>query len=242
MINQIKYPLIFVGILFINSCATFNLQISDNDYKSTIPNDKEIEHSFYLVGDAGNSPMGESSKALQAFTTELSKASKNSTTIFLGDNIYPNGMPKKEDENRAFAEHQLNVQTDAVKGFKGETIFIPGNHDWYSDGVKGLKRQEKFIENALGKNTYLPESGCPIENIHVSDEIELILIDSHWFITNWDNHPTLNDDCNIKTRTGFFDEYSSIIKKSRGKTTIVAVHHPMYTNGSHGGQLHLAAI
>jgi len=32
----------------------------------------------------------------------------------------------------------------------------------------------------------------------------------------------------------FFPE--SLIKKARGKTTIVALHHPMFTNGSHGGQ------
>jgi hypothetical protein len=64
----------------------------------------------------------------------------------------------------------------------------------------------------------------------------LILIDSQWFITNWNNHPTINDDCEIKTRTQFFDEFGSLIKKARGKTTLVAIHHPMYTNGSHGGQ------
>jgi len=224
-----------VAILFLSSCATFKPQYKDNYKASSFPN-KDIKHSFYLIGDAGNSPIGESSKTIQFFKEELAKAPKNSTAIFLGDNIYENGLPKKNHKDRAFAEHQLNTQTDAVSKFKGETIFIPGNHDWYSNGLEGLKRQEKFIENALGKNTFLPENGCPIENVHVSDDIELILIDSHWFITNWDKHPTINDDCNIKTRASFFNEYSSIIKKARGKTTIVAVHHPMYTNGSHGGQ------
>jgi len=179
------------------------------------------QHSFYLIGDGGNSPIGESSEAIKAFKAELNKASKNSTAIFLGDNIYESGLPKKSHEDRAFAEHQLNIQTDAVSNFKGETIFIPGNHDWYS---------------AIGKNSFLPEGGCPIENIHISDDIELILIDSHWYITNWDKHPTLNDNCDIKTRARFFDEYRSLIKKARGKATIVALHHPMYTNGSHGGQ------
>ena len=45
-----------------------------------------------------------------------------------------------------------------------------------------------------------------------------------------------NHDCEIKTRALFFDEYESLIKKARGKTTIVALHHPLFTNGSHGGQ------
>ncbi|WP_452232212.1 metallophosphoesterase [Lacinutrix sp. MEBiC02595] len=220
---------------FIFSCATYKAQYNTTTTNNGFP-DKEIEHSFYLIGDGGNSPLGESSKTLQAFKAELAKASKNSTAIFLGDNIYPKGLPKEGSEGRAFAEHQLNIQTQTTANFKGNAIFIPGNHDWYSNGLKGLKRQEKYIENILGKDTFLPENGCPIEKIHVSDDVELILIDTQWFVVNWDNHPTINDDCEIKTRELFFDEYSSLIKKARGKTTIVALHHPMYTNGIHGGQ------
>lgn len=221
--------------LLFNACATFKPQYKSTSI-DTSPSETDIEHSFYLIGDGGNSKLGESSKTLEAFKKELSKASENSTAIFLGDNIYDRGLPKKNDEKRAFAEHQLNVQTNVVKNFKGQTIFIPGNHDWYSDGLEGLKRQEKYIKDTIGKNTFLPENGCPIKNIHVSDDIELILIDSQWYITNWGKHPTINDDCDIKTRNSFFDEYKSLIKKSRGKTTVVALHHPMYTNGSHGGQ------
>ena len=235
-----KLYIIISCLLLISSCATYNPQYKDANAKANMPN-KDIEHSFYFIGDAGNSPLGGSTKALQAFKEELSKASKQSTAIFLGDNIYEKGLPKKNDPTRAFAEHQLNIQTDAVKDFKGETIFIPGNHDWYSDdGVIGLKRQENYIEDILGKNTFLPENGCPIENIHISKDIELIIVDSKWFIANWDKQPTFNDNCDIKTRARFFDEYSSLIKKSRGKTTIVAIHHPMYTNGSHGGQFTFA--
>jgi len=224
---------IMLTTLFVSSCATYAPQFKD---ASTPTPTKDIEHSFYLIGDAGKSDLGTSSEALQAFKNELSKASKNSTAIFLGDNIYENGLPKKNHTDRAYAEHQLNVQISTAVDFKGETIFIPGNHDWYSDGVEGLKRQEKFIEDALGKNTFLPENGCAIENIHISDAIELIIIDSQWYITDWNKHPTLNANCDFKTRNDFLDAYESMIKKARGKTTIVALHHPMYTNGPHGGQ------
>ena len=89
---------------------------------------------------------------------------------------------------------------------------------------------------ALGKNTFLPENGCPIEKVEISDDIVMIIIDSEWYLTNWDKHPTINDDCEIKTRFKFFEELESLIKKARGKTTIIALHHPMFTNGPHGGQ------
>ena len=229
-----KYFIILFLFILPSACATYNTQIKNNNFSTQFP-DKEIDHTFYLIGDAGNSAIGTSTIALQAFKQNLSKASKNSTAIFLGDNIYPKGLPKNGHKNRAFAEHQLDIQTEAVQNFKGETIFIPGNHDWYS-GLSGLKRQEKYIEEILGKNTFLPVNGCPIENRHISEDIELIIIDSEWYLTNWDSHPTINDDCEIKTRSKFFDELEGLIKKARGKTTLIALHHPMFTNGSHGGQ------
>lgn len=226
------------GCLFLIAfygCATFKTQYKE-PYIPIAETENSIEHSFYLIGDAGNSPIGTKTEALKAFETALSKADKNSSAFFLGDNIYPRGLPEETDKNYVFAKHQLDVQIDAVKNFKGKTIFLPGNHDWYSDGLKGLERQEDYIDNALGKNSFLPEHGCPIENETITDNIELILVDAKWYMANWDKHSTINDDCEIKTREAFLDEFESRIKKARGKTTIVAIHHPVFTNGPHGGQ------
>jgi hypothetical protein len=227
---------LFVVVILLNACATYKAQYAYEKDKQNIFPTKEIAHSFYFIGDGGNSSIGSKSEAIKNFKEALSIASKNSTALFLGDNIYPKGLPVKNDKNRALAEHQLEVQTNAVKHFKGETIFIPGNHDWYSDGLNGLKRQEKYVEDKLGKNTFLPENGCPIEKVDIAKNIVLIVVDSEWYLTNWDKHPTINDNCDIKTRQKFFNELEGEIKKARGKTTLIAIHHPMFTNGSHGGQ------
>lgn len=232
----LKHIIVVLTLLFVSACATYKAQYSNEKYDDVQFPDKAISHSFYLIGDGGNSPIGTSSKAIGYLKEHLGKASKHSTVVFLGDNIYPKGLPKKNDEGRSFAEHQLNVQMESVKDFKGDAVFIPGNHDWYSDGLKGLKRQEDYIEKVLGKHTFLPENGCPIERVNISDNIVLIVVDSEWYLTNWDKHPTINDDCEIKTREKFFDELEGEIKKARGKTTLIAVHHPIFTNGSHGGQ------
>ena len=234
MRTYLKFSLYTIIIFLLNACATYSTQIKNKNLSTQFP-DKEIAHTFYLIGDAGNSAIGTSSIALQSFNKELSRAKENSTAIFLGDNIYEKGLPKKGHENRVYAEHQLNVQTDVVKDFKGKAIFIPGNHDWYS-GLSGLKRQEKYIEEILGENTFMPKNSCPIEKVDIGDDIVLIVIDSEWYLTNWDKHPTINDDCEIKTRAKFFDELEGLIKKARGKTTLIAIHNPMFTNGSHGGQ------
>lgn len=221
--------------LVLYSCATYKAQYKGESLISKQP-DSEILHSFYLIGDAGYSPIGSKSEALQSFEKALKGASESSTALFLGDNIYPKGLPEKGAKGREFAEHQLDVQTGVVKDFAGRTIFIPGNHDWYSGGPNGLKRQEEYIEDKLGKNTFLPEDGCPIRKVEINDEVELIVVDTEWYLTKWDKFPTLNDNCEIRTRNRFFLEYESLIKKARGKTTVIALHHPLFTNGPHGGQ------
>ncbi|WP_298495007.1 metallophosphoesterase [uncultured Algibacter sp.] len=233
----LKYILILTVILFVTACATYTPQYADENHsKIEFPN-KEIDKTFYLVGDAGKSPIGGMSKALTAFNKYIeNKKTKGDYTIFLGDNIYPSGLPKKGKKGRGNAENALNAQGKSIADFEGKTVFIPGNHDWYADGLKGLKREEKYVEKLVGKNTFKPENGCPLESIDVSESIQLIIIDTQWYLENWNRHPTINDECEIKTRERFFQEIEGELKKAQNKTTVFAMHHPMYTNGAHGGK------
>jgi hypothetical protein len=232
--KTLLYLLVLANI--IQSCATFKPQYSSDTKQEMYPTDKKVVHTFFLLGDAGNGVLMDTINNSNSLTNNLNTATKNSTLLFLGDNIYPVGMPKTDDKNRNDAEKKLQNQIDIVSSFKGKTIFIPGNHDWYSNGVEGLKREQEFVEKQLGKKSFLPKNGCAIETVNISTDIVLIIVDSQWYITNWDNEPTINEDCDIKTKIAFLDEFRSEIKKARGKTTLVAIHHPMFSNGSHGGQ------
>ncbi|WP_179343578.1 metallophosphoesterase [Winogradskyella ursingii] len=236
--NKFYKPLVFlIVILIVNACATSKARYKDEDDKNNVLPNKPIEKTFYLIGDAGKSPKGGMSRALEAFKNHtIDKNTKDDFVIFLGDNIYPDGLPRKGQKGRASAENALNGQIKSVDGFNGEVLFIPGNHDWYSDGLNGLKREEKYIEDALGKDIFKPENGCPIEDFDIGENIKLIVLDSQWYLENWNNHPTINDECEIKTRERFFEEIEGELKDAQNKTIIIAMHHPMYTNGVHGGQ------
>ncbi|MCK8479383.1 metallophosphoesterase [Psychroserpens algicola] len=236
MTNFKKLITLFIISFFINACATYKAQYKEEGSAEATMPDKEIDRTFYLIGDAGKSPQGGMSKALTALQNHIAnKNTEDDYAIFLGDNIYPDGLPSKNSAGRSEAENALNGQIKAVKDFKGEVLFIPGNHDWYADKLKGLKRQEKYIEDALGKNTFQPENGCPLESIDVGETIQLIAIDTQWYLENWNKNPTINDECEIKTRERFFEEIEGEIKKAQNKTIVFAMHHPMYTNGVHGG-------
>jgi hypothetical protein len=224
---------VFIVLLSFYGCATYKAQYASKQYSHQTTT-KKPTHSFYLIGDAGNAKMNESVVSLDYFQKEITKAGENSTTLFLGDNVYPYGIYPKKHKDYELVRHRLKIQTDAVKNNPGRTIFIPGNHDWYS-GVEGLKRQEKLVEKALGKNTFLPENGCGLKKVDINDNLTLIVIDSEWFIMNWDDKPTINDNCDIKTRERFIEELWSLFKKNRYKNVVVALHHPLYSNGPHGG-------
>lgn len=222
-----KNLILFAVAYLFATCATYQPQFKEGHVNSS-PLSKEIEHTFYLIGDAGNSAT-DNQVALNALKKELVSADKNGTLLFLGDNIYEKGYGSENTKEK------LDIQLELGKTFAGRTIFIPGNHDWYS-GLDALKKQEKAVEKALGKNSFLPENGCPIEKVKISDDVVLIVVDTHWYVINWDNHPKINDNCEIKTRAKFFDEFKSQLKKAQGKTVVVALHSPMFTVGSHGGK------
>jgi hypothetical protein len=224
--------------LFLSSCATYNTQIGKEhaNWEKTLISDKEVLYSIYLVGDAGKLDANDENIVTQVVGDKLKDASENSALIYLGDNVYNDGLPKKGHKKRAKAEKILDAQLDIVKDYKGKTIFIPGNHDWRR-GLKGIKRQEKYIEKKLAnKKILFPEDGCPLQKIKINDKIVVIAINSQWYLEDWNKNPTINDNCDIKTRSKFFSELETLIKRNDDKTTIIAMHHPIYSNGSHGGE------
>lgn len=234
-----KHYLLILILFLLAGCATYKTKYAESSAVADITSNSELLHTFYLIGDAGKSPMDGQSEALEAFQKVLKKADKNSTALFLGDNIYPAGMPNKKDSTQIYLEAKNNIdaQLKTLAQFKGNPIFIPGNHDWYNDGLEGLERQQKYIQKKLdSKEVFFPEDGCPIKKIDINDKIVVIAIDTEWFLTNWDKHPKMNDKCEIKDRETFFEELESLIKKNRDRTTILALHHPMFSYGPHGGQ------
>ena len=236
---QITVWACLILVLFFSSCATKHVQFGSktpNIVKDDFDNAKNKSHTFYLIGDAGNADQDQSKKILSTFEQRLQRADSASTLIFLGDNIYPAGMPNNGSLLRASAEDKLNGQLALSNNFKGKTIFIPGNHDWYN-GIDGLREQDKFVSDYLKKKkSFLPRKNCGIDHLDVNENVSLIVIDSEWYLQDWDQHPKINEDCDIKTREQFFLELESEINKNQKKTTIIAMHHPLMSNGPHGGQ------
>jgi len=94
--NSTKYFCLIIGLLLLSNCATYKPQYKTSNQTVSNFSKEDVAHSFYLLGDGGNSPIGSETITLKRLRTQLESASKNSTLLFLGDNIYPAGMPKKK--------------------------------------------------------------------------------------------------------------------------------------------------
>lgn len=239
------------GLVLASSCATYkkNQYAKDVDWKLSGP-DKVAQptHTMYLIGNAGNDSPGNQSPVLKYLKSRLTAESKNSSVLFLGDNIYENGMPPKEDSVlRKEAEYRINTQLQTLDDFKGRPIFLPGNHDWRGWGLKGLKREENYIENYLNsrrgktdkdefENYFLPDDGCSgPEVVELNDQLVVLVVDSQWWLTDWDKEPTINDGCDVKNRATFKFVFENLVRKYKNKNVVIALHHPPYTYGEHGG-------
>ena len=94
----------------------------------------------FLIGDAGNTL--HPNKTLLSLKRQLD-TTPNSIVFFLGDNIYPHGLDGSME-----AEKKLQSQLSILKDYRGEWIFVPGNHDWKAGLWKGYEcvmRQQNYI-------------------------------------------------------------------------------------------------
>lgn len=151
---------IYLLLLFVlHSCTTYKSQYGKNIVNpiEEKPTNSELTHRFYLIGDAGNAEEPEAQETLKLFEERLKESDENATLVFLGDNIYPKGMPtEKGSKERKLAEEKITFQLEIAKNFKGKTVFIAGNHDWYN-GIEGLEAQSKFVTDYLeDKKAFLP--------------------------------------------------------------------------------------
>lgn len=249
--KKLVYFLFPIFILLANSCANYKYNLApevENWAEKNPAPSLQLSHKIYLVGDAGGAKLGESTPVLKYLKTKLATEDENSSIVFLGDNIYPDGLYGKNDDKRELSEYRLRAQLEILDDFKGRPVFIPGNHDW-DLGLKGLKRQQKYVDKYLNRSHgvkddddddwedyFLPQNGCPgPEVIEIGKKLVIVVVDSQWWLEDWDEQPKINADCLAKNREMFQYLFLNALKKYRSRNVIVAMHHPLYTNGPHGG-------
>ena len=212
---------------------------SEEDWESTpTANLESITQTIYLIGDAGSDSI-KSANVLSLVSNHLFRDAGKKTILFLGDNIYPTGMPLDTDKSRIKAESRISPQLHLASKSKSSFFFLPGNHDWEmgkKNGLEVLSQEEVYIESIFNdENVFIPDQGCPgpVE-VEISDHLTLAAIDVQWWLHKYDK-PLKNEICNSENENDFIQNLKWTINQNRGKTLLIAAHHPIHSNGNHGG-------
>lgn len=211
--------------------------------QTQLPSEKP-SFTIYALGDAGDPDTAKMDANFATLQGRLKAEDDKSLLIFLGDNIYPRGLPMKHEEGRKLFEKHLDSQISIADGFKGRTIFVPGNHDWDhqdKDGYIRAREQEKYIEEKMqNSQVYFPADACPgPEEIHLTDQVVLITLNTQWWL-----HKHAKPDtsiCDFGSDLLFLNEFENALKRNAGKKVIVAAHHPLESQGPHGGKFPVTA-
>ena len=94
-----------------------------------------ITQRIVLIGDAGQLTNGK--HPVVDAVRNLIKLDKKTTVLFLGDNLYRNGLPNDQSSDYNTARAVLDSQLSVADGTPAKVYMIPGNHDWQNGSASG---------------------------------------------------------------------------------------------------------
>ena len=207
------------------------------------PDTSQVESVLFLVGDAGNVTFEHSPllNYLAADVESWSAALKRDSAaiiVYLGDNVYPDGIRDATDPLFREDSARLHAQLEPVSGplarqYASAAFFVPGNHDWGNlrgmAGVRRLKNEEEFLDRRRkrGLNArLLPGAGEPgPAEVDFGSRLRLLFIDSAWWLFNYTS----------PQKTRMLVATDQAMRSAGNRTVLMFAHHPLQSGGAHGG-------
>ena len=209
-----------------------------------LPPKDSIEVAIFLIGDAGSSAY-DGEPVLQELALQSdSLRPVRQFVVFLGDNVYPRGVPPVGHPNREDAEKKVAAQVLAIRKGSAQGLLIPGNHDWDRqgrDGWNAIRRQDTLVRQYGGTDVRLaPSGGCPGPDVvDLGEHIRLIAMDTEWWLHNDVKPYGPASPCPTRTYDEVADSLTGALRDKGRRHAIVLTHHPMRSGGIHGGSFTL---
>lgn len=200
----------------------------------TVPALDAVESSVLLIGDAGGAAT-EGDPVLLNLAREVARRPERTMVVYLGDNVYPDGLPSKGASGRAQAEQRFQAEITAARAAR-RLIFIPGNHDWDAapgaGGWDGVRRQAAFLA-AQGVGVMQPPAGCPGPSVEdVGLHLRLVFVDTEWWLRG---QPVPDVVCRPTTAAEVTAGVATVLREAGARRVVVVAHHPPMSAGPHGG-------
>ena len=196
-----------------------------------------LQQRIILIGDGGELASGRQ-PVIWGIRNTI-PFDKKTTIIFLGDNLYQYGLPDESVVGYRTIKAPLDSQIIIANGTDAKVYFMPGNHDWnngYPGGWESIQREQQYIDNYGSKNVeFFPKDGCPgPEEIHLTPDITLIIMDSQWWVHPYDK-PGIESDCPFKTQAEVLTQLDNILSRNSKKLVLFTLHHTFRSYGIHSG-------
>jgi Calcineurin-like phosphoesterase len=227
-----------VGVLAASAC-TRALEPA-TPVPAPMPPKDSIEVAIFLLGDAGSDAY-DGEPVLQELAQQSdSLRPVRQFVIFLGDNVYPRGVPPLGHPGRDDAERKIAAQVLAIRKGSAQGLLIPGNHDWDRqgrDGWNSIRRQDTLVRKFGGKDVRLaPAGGCPGPDVvDLGEHVRLIAMDSEWWVHNDIRPYGDSSPCPTRTYEEVTDSLAGALRDKGERHAIVLTHHPLVSGGIHGG-------
>jgi calcineurin-like phosphoesterase family protein len=227
-----------------HQARTFSPQALAGTPRDIVPGN--IKYTLLLIGDAGEMTGGKA--LMNVVQTTANKDSAKTTVLFLGDNVYPKGVPDPSKDRAKFdsAAKILDAQMDAVGNAQG--VFVPGNHDWenrlparrqFKSGIPAMQRESTYIANRHNPKIFLaPAPGCGGPYEIRTDGFRILALDTQWWLATirTKNAPPSSDTtqaCRARSDSAMTRSLGAAASSESALPLVVVGHHPLATSGEH---------
>ncbi len=208
--------------------------------------------AIFLIGDAGapKLPWGDTAELVdpvllnlhddvREYVARLGK--ERVAVIFLGDNVYWDGIPPEGHNKRRRAERILEAQIAATD--PARAVFVLGNHDWHVEGPEGWDRalaQRGFLQKFAPRVMMRPVAGCAgPDHVDIGEYLRFVFLDPIGLGHLYDHPDQHRQHCPDRTVDEVVFDLAAEFDHPEGRNVVLALHHPLITAGPHGGHFTL---
>ncbi|HYT62755.1 MAG TPA: metallophosphoesterase [Gemmatimonadales bacterium] len=196
-----------------------------------------VDVTLLLIGDAGAPAAPPDSEPVLMALRAAAAAASHPFIVFLGDNVYPRGLPDSGAPDRPEAERRLTAQIAVLRATGARGMFVPGNHDWDKQAAGGwdaVRRQGRFI--AAAGLRLLPGDGCPGPAVvDVGQAVRIVALDTQWWLDDGPKPQDPTSSCPADSRAEVIDSLRASLATAAERVVVVVAHHPLLSSGPHGG-------
>ena len=221
------------ALAFLWGCASTGTYVASEYRAEPVPAlpDGEVAHTVFLTGNTGDLDTRAVLRALGADARGRPAA----TVAFLGD-VTTDGVPERGAPERAEAETKLEALAEALDGFEGEVVVVPGDRDW-ERGEDGVRRLEAVVDSLFDGDALVPgdQAGGPRE-WEPAEGLRLVALDTGWWLLDADERPAGEaEDQAVRTPGDVARILQQVVVDRDDSRIVVLAHHPLDSRGEHAG-------